>query len=236
MKTNMKNLPRILALTLLSAVAGETMYAQSQPSSKVTAKVGAINVLREISSPGAPNVGPWQTILSNTLKTANQKDLFIGVSLEVGLLTQTLVRSKNGTSDTSSADAGVEVQVLYDGVPALPGTIVFGRRTQTLTATFQGLIDGCLTVDPTDPTRIILDPTCVQPEELNLILKTMNANAFNFIIPDLESGIHTIFVQARMNLAASAQAGTASARALIGKGSMTCEEVRLIQSPNIELP
>ena len=129
----------------------------------------------------------------------------------------------------------MEVRVLYDGVPALPGTVVFGRRTQTLTATFQGLIDGCLTIDPLTG-GIILDPTCVQPEELELILKTMNANAFNFIIADLEAGIHTISVQARMNLAASAQAGTASARALIGKGSMTCEEVRLIQSPNIELP
>jgi hypothetical protein len=207
----------------------------SQPSSKATAKVGFVNVLKEVSSPADPKIGPWQTILSNTLKTPNQKDLFIGVSLEVGLLTGTLVRSKNGVTDTSSADAGVEVQVLVDGVPALPGTVVFGRRTQTLTAKFQGLIDGCLSIDPVTG-GIVLDPDCVQPEELELILKTMNANAFNFIVQDLGSGVHTIAVQARINLAASAQAGSATARGLIGKGSMVVEEVRLIKTPEIELP
>ena len=237
-KVNMKTkckLPGVLALSLLSAIVGDTAYAQSQPSSKATAKVGNINVLREVSSPADPSIGPWQTILSNTLKTPNQKDLFVGVSLEVGLLTQTLVRSKNGVADTSSADAGVEVRVLVDGVPALPGKVVFGRRTQTLTATFQGLIDGCLSVDPLTG-AIIIDPTCVQPEQLELILKTMNANAFNFIVKDLGPGVHTIAVQARINLAASAQAGSSTARGLIGNGSMTVEEVRLIQTPNIELP
>ncbi len=211
-----------------------TAFGQSQPSSKATAKVGDICVLDKISSGESAKIGPWQSVLKNTLKTPNQKDLFISVSMEVGLLTRTLVSSKNGTSDTSKADAGVEVRVLVDGVEALPGVVIFGRRTQTLTATFQGLIDGCLSIDPLTG-GIVLDPDCVQPEELELILKTMNANAFNFIIQDLRSGVHTIDVQARINLEATAQAGASAARALIGKGSMTVEEVRLIQTPLIEL-
>src|SRR5262245_7341766 len=234
MKTTIHKLTTgILGSALIAALAASTAQAQSQPSSKVTAKIGNIAVLREVSSPADPTIGPWGTILSNTLKTPNQKDLFIGVSLEVGLLTQTLVKSKNGQSDTSQASAGVEVQVLVDGTPALPGTVVFGRRTQTLTATFQGLIDGCLT---NDNGVIIIDPNCVQPEVLELILETMNANAFNFIVQDLTPGVHTIAVQARINLGATAQAGSASARGLIGKGSLTVEEVRLIKTPDIELP
>jgi hypothetical protein len=56
----------------------------------------------------------WTTILSNNLKTANQKDLFVDVSLECGLYTSTKVAS-SGKTDTSVADAGVQVQVLVDG-------------------------------------------------------------------------------------------------------------------------
>ncbi len=211
------------------------LYADALPSSKATAKIGNINVIKSISSPDSAQVGEWQSILINSLKTPNQKDLFIDVSMEVGLLTNTLVRSKLGVSDTSMADAGVQIRVLVDGNEALPGAVTFGRRTQTLTATLQGLIDGCMTVDPLTG-NVIIDPLCVKPEQIGLILDTMNANSFNFIIQDLQAGVHQVQVQARINLAASAQAGTSAARGLIGKGSMTVEEVRLIKTPDITLP
>jgi hypothetical protein len=72
--------------------------------------------------------GTWQTILSNAIKTPNQKDLFVDVSLEVGLLTDTLVRSKNNVADTSMAAAGVEVRVLIDDREAAwPSTPTPGR-------------------------------------------------------------------------------------------------------------
>src|SRR5688572_25038836 len=116
----------VQGLLALSFAAG-TALGQSQPSSKATAKVGDINVLSEISSPESNRIGSWQTVLKNTLKTPNQKDLFIGVSMEVGLLTNTSVRSKLGVNDTSKADASVEVRVLIDGNEALPGVVVFGR-------------------------------------------------------------------------------------------------------------
>lgn len=210
------------------------MGALQAQSAKATAKVGEINVLDSVKSPESPRVGVWRPVLKNQLKTPNQKDLFIGVSMECGLLTDTTVKSKLGVSDTSMADAAIEVRVLIDGNEALPGTVVFGRRTQTLTATFQGLIAGCMTVDPLTG-GVIIDEACVEPEELQLILKTMNANTFNFIIQDLKSGMHQVEVQARINLAASAQAGAANAMGLIGKGSMVVEEVRLVKSPLIEL-
>jgi hypothetical protein len=63
----------------------------------------------------------------------------------------------------------------------------------------------------------------------------MNANTFNFIQADLAAGVHNIQVQARLNLGASAQNGSAHARALIGKGSVTVESVRLIRGEDIEL-
>lgn len=228
----------LLTSGLALALSFGTAHAQSQPSAKVTAKVGLINVMDELSvgtNSTSSTVGTWQTILSNNLKTPNQKDVFVDVSLEVGLLTDTLVRSKNNHSDTSVSSAGVEVRVLIDDREALPGVVVFGRRTQTLTAKFQGIIDGCLALD-TNTWSIVIDPDCVLPEELQLILETMNANSFNFILADLTPGVHNVKVQARLNLGASAEAGSARARALIGKGSVTVESVRMIRNEDIELP
>lgn len=235
MKTRIsKSVGGMLALSMAFLLSTGKAQAQSQPSSKVTAKVGLVNVISSVSSPADPTTGPWQTILKNSIKTANQKDLFINPSLEVGLLTDTLVRSKNGSSDSSVASAGVEVRVLVDGVEALPGVVTFGRRSQTLTAVFQGIIDGCLAIDPITG-GIVIDPDCVLPEELQLILETMNANAFNFIMADVASGVHAVEVQARINLGASARAGSARARALIGNGSVTVESVRMIRGEDIVL-
>src|SRR5262245_54282623 len=108
-RTN-KWISSMLALTIVLSLAVATGQAQNQqPSAKVTAKTSRIVLLPETTG-----TGDWQTILANNIKTANQKDLFIGVSLEVGLFTQTLVRSKNNVRDTSVAEAVVQVRVLVD--------------------------------------------------------------------------------------------------------------------------
>jgi hypothetical protein len=214
----------VAVLTILALAGGAA--AQSQPSSKATAKVGTIAILN--------NTGmEWTTILANNIKTPNQKDLFIDVSLECGLYTKTLVKSA-GTKDTSKAEAGVYVQVLVDGVPAYPGEVVFCRRTQELTALFGGIMESC--TDANGDGVITYDECTWTPEELELILDTMNANSFNFLLDDLGPGVHTVAVQARISTDTEAGAGVATAKATIGKGSMTVEEVRLIQNEDIELP
>jgi len=205
-------------------------------SAKVTAQVSPITIIDWVAGAGAPATGPWQNILVNTLHTSQQKDLFVDVSLEVGLYTKTLVKSKLGDMDSALAQAGVEVRVLIDpGTTkervAYPGAVVFGRRTQTLSAVFQGLIADCLSVDP-ETGNVIVDEECVEPEELELILDTMNANAFNFVLDDLGSGDHTVQVQARITVG-GALGGTAlgsfEAKALVGKGAVSVEEVRMIK-------
>jgi len=220
------------ALVASVLVFGLTAGAQAQTqSSKSAVQCGKISVLELGATAKAT---PWQTIMQSTLKTSQQKDLTIGVSLECGLYTKTLVRSKNGEADSSAATAGIEIQVLVDGKPAQPGEVVFARRSQTLTATFQGLFDSCLTVD-TNTWSVIIDETCVRPEELELILDTMNANHFNFILDDVGVGVHTIQVQSRINLGSTAQAGSAVATATIGKGSLVVEEIRLVKDSEISM-
>lgn len=210
----------------------------SLPASKAALQVGNLNVMSGVLS-GASKETPWQTVMKSSMKTSQQKDMIITASMEVGLYTGTLVSSKNGVSDTSSATAGIEVRMVVDGgTPneriAEPGEVILGRRSQTLTATFQGLIDGCLTVDPTTG-GIIIDPLCVQPETLELILDTMNASTFVFALDDLGSGVHKVEMQARMVLNTSVQTGSATARAIMGKGSCTVEEVRLVKGADITL-
>lgn len=218
----------LLGLCLVLFLVIGTAHAQTQ-SSKVTAKTANLTLL-----PKTSGTEGWQTVLSNTIKTANQKDLFVTASLEVGLFTQTLSSSKNNQSDTSVAQANVQVQVLLDGNPVEPGTVVYGRRTQTLTATLEGAIAGCLTVDPVTG-GIILDPNCVTPETIELILDSMDAASFSFVAVNVPQGLHTVQVQARIDTTGSAQTGSWSALGTVGKGTMTVESVRLIKDPNVIL-
>jgi hypothetical protein len=232
-----------LVLTLAlgySVIPFGTSEAESLPSSKSAVQTGNINVMEGLLGPGNTTTA-WDTILETNLRTSQQKDLVMDVSAEIGLLTRTLVRSKNGDADGASATAGVEVRILIDaGTPAqrtaYPGVVVFGRRTQILTAIFQGLIEGCLTVD--DDGNVIIDEDCVEPEELELILRTMNANAFTFALDDLGAGIHNVQVQARIVLAnelLGTQQGEVEAKALIGKGTVAVQEVRLVKDADITL-
>src|SRR5262245_20302749 len=120
---------QVMIAVLAMGLAVVSSYAQtSQPSAKATAKVSNLTL---VDWTDARTTG-WQTLLENTIKTANQKDLFISASFEVGLYTDTLVKSKNMISDTSTADAAVRVRVLLDGTPVEPGVVTYGRRKQTL--------------------------------------------------------------------------------------------------------
>jgi len=181
----------------------------------------------------------WATILEQRIKTPNQKDLTIDVSLETGLYTRTLVKSKQSSAtsddwDTSRAKAEIQVRVVIDeGTPnqriASPGFVVFDMRNQTLSAKFMGIFTGeCFSVDPVTH-EVTIDYECLEPEELELILETLAASSFNFVIDQLSPGVHTVKVQAKIETNGSAQQGEWEAKALVGKGSVVIEVVRMIQ-------
>ena len=228
----MKNRNRLVIVFTIGLLVSNGYAQNSQPSSKVTAKTADLTLL-----PKTNGTGGWQTVLANTIKTANQKDLFINASFEVGLFTQTLSSSKNNQSDTSTATANVQVQVLLDGKVVQPGQVVFGRRTQTLTATLEGAIAGCLSLvtNADGSVSIVVDQTCVTPETIELILDSMDASSFNFVAVDVPQGVHTVSVQARIDTTGSAQTGSWSAFGTAGKGTVTVESVRLIKDPNVVL-
>ena len=187
------------------------------PSAKATAVFSDIAIMDSTEM-------EWTNILSTQLKTSNQKTLFINASLECGLLTKTLVRSKNGTKDTSTATAAVMLQVLVDGIAAAPGQVVYCRRTQELSATLSGILQQCS--DANGDGTILASECQFTDEEISLLLSTMNANSFNFGA-DVGTGLHQIAVQAKIYTSTSTQTGEAAATGTIGKGSVVITEQRL---------
>ena len=136
-------------------------------------------------------------------------------------------------------------RVLVDGndaTPAYPGPVTFCQRYQELSATLQGIIENlsCFVDDDNDPaTPSVFDPDapgCIlTPEEIDLVLRTLSANAFFFILPDVGVGTHNIEVQARIATSGSAQEGAWDSKALIGKGAVVVENHRLAKGDNIVL-
>jgi len=76
---------------------------------------------------------------------------------------------------------------------------------------------------------IVLDESCVTPEEIDLILATLNAASFDFVEVDVPQGVHTLSLQARITTSDSAQNGSFTALGFVGKGTLTVEEVRLVK-------
>ena len=194
-----------------------------QPSAKFAFSTSDLDLIKTTSGTSG-----WVTILSAPIKMPAAKELFVSASLEAGLFTQTLARSKNNKKDTSTASVAIQVQALIDNTPVPPGTVTYAARTQTLSATLEGAIGGCLsTVTNADgTTSIIVDQTCVTPEEIELILSTLNAASFNFVASNVPVGTHMLSLQARISSSTSSQSGSASASALVGKGTMIAQTVR----------
>jgi hypothetical protein len=155
------------------------------------------------------NNGQWFTVMNASLKTSTNKTLFVSPSLVTGIYTNTQVKG-NGSSQTATAVASVAVRVLIDcsncAAPANPQTqpalfsaagypdaggsgVVFDARIQQLTALLGNAITNTCLVDLT---------TC-PPEVVDLILATTSAHTFNFILPEVGAGQHTVTIQARLD-------------------------------------
>jgi hypothetical protein len=238
---NRKMNKTVYAITAAALFAFMATAAFAAPAAKFTANVPSIKLIN-------PAVTSASTkILRSFIKTPNQKDLLIGVSLETGLYTQTKVAGKNGDYTSASATAGIGITVLIDGVAVNPGTITFDERSQTLNAVLGGVIQSCtFSVDPTTGQGTIdVATNCIVTNEMiELILDTMAAHHFNFVAKNLPAGSHTIEVLATINANSSSGAAMPvcspttglnncyDAKAMIGHGSLTIEEVRATNNPD----
>ena len=197
--------------------------------------------------------------MSVDIRVPSQEDLVFDVALQCSLTTDTTVKSKGGKDrDTSTAEAGVKVRVriehLDDGVvvgdpiyaepsadikAAENSGVTYCNRNQVLSAKLQGIIENlaCFVDDDEDPeTPPVFDPDAagclLTDEEIQLVLSTLSAHAFNFFTYDLTSGDYRVTVEANPSTSTSVQQGDANAIALVGLGSMIIDEVRFGNVPN----
>jgi hypothetical protein len=189
------------------------------------------------------------------IKVPQDKELLVGVSAEIGLMTFTAVKGKNGGSGTSVADAEAAVYIHAcpvgggDCVMAKPGKIKLSKRIQSLSAKLGGVIKDCtFQAELEDDTTVDISEDCtVNDEEIALMLDTTAAHHFNFVLPNMAQGDYEI--KAMFSTAASADvylcdeyevegyttlacdadsyvAGTAEAASVINKSMLTVQTVR----------
>ncbi len=220
----MKKIALFAAVGLFSMLMITSAFAG--PSAKFAAQVSSVALVPETANLA------WAKVLKTTIKTPNKKDLLIGASFETGLYTKTVVKSSGGTLDTSSATAGITIKVVIDDVTVVaPGEVIYDKRAQTLSAKLGGILETCQDLSGDGIIDIITECTFTD-EQIELILETMGAHHFNFVAANLEPGEHIVEVWAKIESLTSSIAGLAEAKALVGKGSLTVEEVRATNAPD----
>jgi hypothetical protein len=182
--------------------------------------------------------------MTTQIKTSNVSDLFAGVSLVTGIYTSTTVKGNtSGATSTAVAEGTVRIRVLLDPpsagcqdtctspdhrtLPDLGQGVVFDQRIQSLTANLGFIFTGQCAASPT---------TCtLTPEEITLVLDTTSAHSFNFLLPNVGVGTHSLVVQAQIStdntsVFSNTNGGVSIANALFGLGTLTIDAVRLVNS------
>jgi hypothetical protein len=200
----MTRLPPAKLLTVAAAVAvllAPLVAAATSGGSNAANKTSAAGSTVEVLSP----VTAGQTVLSTTIKTSPTQDLVFSLSMECALWTTV----QTVGNDVSEASAKVVAWVEFDGV-AVPvsgagddGKVVFCDRLHRQTTTL--FDDDNATIEN--------------------YLATREANAFNWLLPDVGQGVHVVEVKA--DLTTEALDDGAAAQAGVGHRTLVVEPVHL---------
>lgn len=205
----------LIALTSLTVLIAGTALAAS---SKFSAQVTGVLITNGAGGEGYLDV---------PIKTANKSDLLVGVSLQSTVLTETKTKGKNGDTNLSTAEGKVDVCLEVDGgehTDFAPDCVTFEMRKQELETKLSGIVE-CPTED--DP---LVDDFCevTDDEEIRLLLQTMSANHFNFVVRNLSSGDHVVTarITGSTDTTCETEDETCRAEVAVGPGALTVEEVR----------
>ena len=175
-----------------------------------------------------------------TLDVAQQKDLLIGVSAQIGLVTFTQAKGKHSgdgtaTEGSATASAGIDVTLeLRDSNGAVvqiaaPGAVTFASRLQELKVNVpecEVTIEDLATTYEADCEVLV-----------SLLLNTTGAHHFNFIGVDLDQGVYDVV--AVFDLSAFVdivgEDAAANAEVVLGPRMVTAQEVRAAKGALEEL-
>jgi hypothetical protein len=209
---------------ILVASSAATVFAQS--SGNFAADVQTAQCVLA-STNGALSGGSTKQLFSTTIKTpnSNKTTLLITPSLLTGLYTNTYI---NTLAPLANETAAVVVSVLFDGSPVAPETeshpsVVYDARFQQISTQLFQQLSEC---------RDSSNPNC----DFNVILSTLSAHSFNFIVPDPGVGTHTIDVSWALECdngsgspspeKCSTSFTNNSAAACVGPGTVTVQQVK----------
>ena len=168
----MKKLLCVVAgICLVSFVAGSAIAGQ--PSAKFVAVWGEDPALVSVADTSGYVITDTVLVDSHTgftlatIKVPQGKELLVGVSAEIGLITNTSIKGKAGGAARAIADGEAYVTVfavptgedvdVNSSVRAAPGEIMLSKRVQELDATLAGVLDSCTdtgdwaVITPEDP-------------------------------------------------------------------------------------
>jgi hypothetical protein len=170
-----------------------------------------------------------------TLDVAQQKDLLIGVSGQIGLVTFTQAKGKHAndgtvTEGSATAGAGVNVTVMLKDADsgetvqtAAPGPVTFAARIQELKVS----VPECsVPLDLDGSGTVAYDADC--EVLVSLMLNTTAAHHFNFIGVDLDQGTYDVVAQFDLSafVAIVGEDAAAEAEVVLGPRMVTVQEVR----------
>ncbi len=210
----------LLLLTAITGALGSTS-ALAGPSAKFAAtwdtdspKYVSVAVIENATEDTPVVLNRHTGLLLTTMKVPQDKELLVGVSAEIGIVTDTSIKGKDGGA--ARAIAGGVAKVLVTATPvdggesviAAPGTITLSKRIQELSATLGG-DDVCTDttggidvngaspgddgyIDTPDGTIDVLLECTVTDEEIGLMQKTLASQHFNFVLPNMDAGEYEI--------------------------------------------
>ncbi len=198
------------------AICGLYVSGQQQgvPSAKATAEWVGVDYTPPVAGQFYEDIG-----LKSIIKTSEKADLIVTLSAETCLGTNVKI-SGTGSPEISISEATViaRIEVYQAGVleaVAEPGEVVFGDRLVKL----RGLLwSGTQLGMATLPTQFI-----------ELYMSTPDAHCFNYVIKDLNSGVHQIRVFWKSTWS-GVETDLGDLTAMVGKRSLVVEAVRMVNS------
>jgi len=208
----MKRIVLIMGVFVLGLGSLFVSAQQGVPSAKATASWVGIDYTPPVAGQFYEDTG-----LMSIIKTSEKADLILSLSAETCLGTNVKI-SGTGAEEISTSQAAViaRVEVYQNGIleaVAEPGEVTFGDRLIKL----RGLLwTGSQVGMDALPTQFI-----------ELYMKTRDAHCFNFVVKDLDSGVHQIKVFWKSTWSGVAT-DLGDLTAMVGKRSMVVEAVRMV--------
>lgn len=165
-----------------------------------------------------------------TFKTSTNTDLIINATAEIGLYTE--IKTKG--NDQSVASAGVECWVELDGepVPFPPfdgGDGTLGNDFTGSDGKYERVVENASVVFNNRDFGMKTSNFGDLEAEIELFLRTRSANGFNWYIPDVGQGEHTITLNGNISQYVD---GKGEAKALVGPRTLIVEPVNMSNGSN----